>query len=276
MATYEITLGAGSYTLTGTSLGVLCDRVLVLGSGSYALTGTAMGFVYGYIFELGGGAYTLTGTDVGIKASRVLTLGSGAYTLTGTAVSFGLTTAETARASVIVYLFTLTGAADGVADVEIPITSLQARMRSGSPTYLQVVIPGLSEYETYVTDRPNGTMEIDVAYMEDGVYALRETIISVALDDIRVDWGPMSKSISLTGRSQKTYANKAITLHRPIYRATLNGATRYRFAEPVVYLFPGDTVTVDSDVFVANTVSYYVRARRGGMETRMEVAETAA
>jgi hypothetical protein len=235
-----------------------------------------MGFVFGYIFELGGGAYTLTGSDVGIKASRVLSLGSGAYTLTGTPLSFGFATSETARPATIVYLFTLTGAADGTTDVEIPITSLQARMRTGAPTYLQVVIPCLTEYETYVTNRPNGTMEIDVAYLENGAYTLRETIISVTLQDIRVDKGPLSKSISLTGRSQRTYTNKSITLRRPIYKAVLNGATRYRFAEPHVYLFPGDTVTVDSDVFVANTVSYYVRARTGGMETRMEVAETAA
>jgi hypothetical protein len=272
----SLELGAGEYTITGASVGLQKAIRIELDSGSYAVTGSAMGSAWPFVEVLEAGSHTVTGSDVDLLLHRMLSLASGTYAQTGSAMSFGLTTSETARSAVIVYLFTLTGSADGTTDVEIPIKSLQARMRTGDPTYLQVVIPGLTEYETYVTRRPNGTMKIDVAYLENGAYTLRETIISVTLQDIRVDKGPLSKSISLTGRSQKTYTNKSITLYRPIYKAVLNGSTRYRFAEPHVYLFPGDSVTVDDDTFTANTVSYYVNARTGGVETRMEVAEAAA
>jgi hypothetical protein len=272
----KLELGAGDYTITGSNVGLQKAIRITLDSGSYAVIGSAMGSAWPFVEVLEAGSHTITGSDVGLMLNRMLSLASGAHVQTGSTMSFGLTTSETARSAVIVYLFTLTGSADGTTDVEIPIKSLQARMRTGDPTYLQVVIPGLTEYETYVANRPNGTMEIDVAYLENGVYTLRETIISVTLDDIRTDAGPLSKSISLTGRSQRTYTNKSITLYRPIYKAVLNGATRYRFAEPHVYLFPGDSVTVDSDTFTAETVSYYVNARTGGVETRMEVAEAAA
>jgi len=251
MATYELTLGSGSYSWTGESLGLLASRKL----------------------SLEPGAYSLTGSDVGLLFNRKLSLGAGSYLWTGAAMSFGFSASKTARTATIAYLFTLTGSADGTTDVALPITSLQARMRTGDPTYLQVVIPYSAARAGQITARPNGTMEIDVAYLENGAYTLRETIVSVTLRDVRIDEGPMSKSISLTGRSQKTYANKTITLYRPVYQNVTNGVSRYRFAEPHVYLFPGDTVQVDDNTLTANTISYYVRARTGGVETQMEISE---
>ncbi len=112
-----------------------------------------------------------------------------------------------------------------------------------------------------------------MAYRVSGVDTKRETVIQVDLEDIRLDEGTSSKSITLTGHKQKTYSNKSITLYNPTYKNLLNGAIRYRFADPNIYLWPGDTVTVGTDVFVVNNISYNVGISAGNIQTSMEIAE---
>lgn len=168
-----------------------------------------------------------------------------------------------------VYLFTLTGAEDSTTDVEIPMKSFQARLRSGDPTYLQVVIPGM-DYATHINARSNGTLKVDVAYLVDGEYVNRNTIIQANLEDIRIDDGPINSTITLTGHKQETYTANSIILTGAIYKNTINGLIRYRLAEPNVYLRPGDSVTIDTDTFNADVISYFVSPQK----TTMEVAES--
>ena len=72
------------------------------------------------------------------------------------------------------YYFTLTGSADGVADAEIPISSWQARRKSGEPTFLSTVIPWTQVYQDQVDVRPNGTMKVSMAYLLGGVEQYRK------------------------------------------------------------------------------------------------------
>lgn len=66
----------------------------------------------------------------------------------------------TTDGALIRYYLTVTGAADGLDDIEIPMSSFQARRRSGEPTYLSVVIPGLDHAEA-IAARSNGTIRVD-------------------------------------------------------------------------------------------------------------------
>lgn len=197
--------------------------------------------------------------------------------MSGAAIGGGALTYDIVPGQIVgtvAYLFTLTGSTDGLDDIEIPITSLQARLRSGDPTYLKVVLPYSSSNAAAISARPNGDLEIDLALLVDGEYTHRETIISVNFEDVRIDQGPMSQSISLTGHKQETYGSQSITLINPIYKNSINGELRYRFAEPCVHLHPGDSVTVGDDTFNANVITYYCNARRGGVDTAMEIAES--
>lgn len=261
----KIESAPGTYIITGSNVALIVHKITV-GAGSYTITGSNVELVNPKFVITDSGAYTINGSDVEFRINKI-PADPGAYTITGSDVTFKIGTGP-ATVGTIVYLFTLTGTEDSTTDVEIPIKSFQARLRSGSPTYLNVVIPGIS-YASHVTARPNGTMKVDIAWRINGELTNRETIIQANLEDIRVDKGAENQSISLTGHKQVTYSPKTITLSDATYKNTINGEIRYRFPTPNVYLHPGDTVVVDSDTFVAGVISYYVSTRL----TTMEVAE---
>lgn len=172
------------------------------------------------------------------------------------------------------FYFTLTGAADGTTDIEIPIASLQARKRTGEATYLSVVVKDFTNYAAAVAARPNGEMVIDMAYILDGEESIREEILRVDLEDINLYEGPINRSIVLTGHKTQTFATQITTLENPTYKATVSGKTVYRFAKFDPYLNPGDTCVVGDDSFTVDYVVYMASGTIGGPDYKtMEVRE---
>ena len=167
------------------------------------------------------------------------------------------------------FYFTLTGDADSETDVEIPISSFNCRLRSGDPTYLQVVIPG-DDYAAQVAARPNGQMVVEMDYLLSGVSQHREEIVRVDLEDIRTDEGSKKRSITLTGHRTVTYSGKIVDLRHGSYKSVTNGAMRVRCPEPDMYLRPGDTARYDGDSFVVNDISINVSISLRTMEVAEE------
>jgi hypothetical protein len=172
---------------------------------------------------------------------------------------------------VLLYFFTLTGAPDGLADIIIPIESFQARHRSGDPTYLSVVIPGI-DYATAIAARPNGEMVIRMSKAMRGVIYHTEEILRVALESVRVDEGSSNKSITLDGHTTKTYTAKTVALEGVTYYSVNGGRKLYRCATPNIYLRPGDTAAYGTDSFTVGLITYYVST----MQQSMEVSEAGA
>lgn len=168
------------------------------------------------------------------------------------------------------YYCTITGAADGEEDVEVPISSFQARKRSGYSTYLSVVIPGVA-YADAISDRANGEIVIDMAYLIGGVESLREEILRADLEQINIYEGTTSRSITLIGHQEQTFVAKESRLYEPIYKQLVDGELSFRFAAPDLWLNPGDTVRVGDDAFTVDTVVYMVAG--GGGQNVMEVQE---
>jgi len=173
----------------------------------------------------------------------------------------------------IYYLFTLTGKTDNTTDVEIPISSFQARKQNGSATYLQVTIPGV-ESAGQIAARSNGTLKIDMAYKQGGEFLQRKNIIQAELTSIRLDEGTKSKTITLIGYKTESFTKKSMTLTGSTYRSVIDGKVRHRIVKPNIYLNPGDTVTIGDDVFDANVLSYYFMAIKKGINQNMEISES--
>lgn len=173
--------------------------------------------------------------------------------------------------AVIRYFCILTGAADGVEDIDLPLKSFQARRRSGSPTYLSVVIPTV-DYADEIAARPNGSLKIQQAYEQNGIIKQTETIMEVDLEEVRPDEGGTNVSTTLTGYSTSSFSAKAVSLRGVTYRTMTNGKHRYRLARPYVFLNPGDTVTIldDGVVFEIDTMSYFIDA----ITSTIELAST--
>ena len=166
-----------------------------------------------------------------------------------------------------VYLFTLTGEADGVDDVIIPISSFQSRIKSGDPTFLSVVIPS-AEYASYINNRPNGDLVIRMGYKDGDEILLTEIIAQVTFENIAIYEGATNKSITLDGHKTETWIPKEVDLTKASYMNLTDGKLRYR-CKPDLYLRPGDTVNINDDTFVVNSITFSVSS---GLET-YEVAE---
>ena len=159
----------------------------------------------------------------------------------------------------------LTGAADGVADVTLPISSFQCRYRNDDPTYLSVVVPGIA-YSTHISARPNGELVIYGRLVKNGSVYLQAEIVRVDLESIRFDRGGKSKSISLSGHKTTAWVNQSITLTEHTYYSETNGKRTYRFAKPHMGLRPNDTLVVGTDSMVVGMISYAVSPKSQSME----------
>src|SRR5574343_217966 len=166
------------------------------------------------------------------------------------------------------YYRTTTGEADGETDMEVPISSFQARKQTGSSTYLSVVIPGI-DYLDAISARANGDMIIEMAYLIDGVESIREEILRAEIEQINFYKGTGSRSVTLVGHLAQTFVAKESRLYNPIYSQRADGDLSYRFAVPDLWINPGDTARVGDDAFTVDAVIYMVSA--GGGQTVMEV-----
>lgn len=157
-----------------------------------------------------------------------------------------------------VYIFTLTGGADGVDDIIIPISSFQSRTKSGDPSYLSVVIP-TTEYSNEINERLNGKLVVHMGYSDGSKFLLLEIVSEVNFENIRIDEGAVNQSITLEGHKTESWIGKAVNLEGASYMNLANGKLRYR-CKPDLYLRPGDTANINDDSFVVESIAYSVSA----------------
>ena len=155
-----------------------------------------------------------------------------------------------------VYLFIMTGAENGLADVTIPMSSFQSRLRDTDPTFLSVVIPGL-DYLDQINARPDGYLKVMMGYKRDGVIIISEQVAKVEFEDLRYDEGAVNQSITLTGHVAEVYETKTIILEEISYLSYADGEYTVR-CKPDLYLRPGDHVIADDVSFDVTLISYSV------------------
>jgi hypothetical protein len=85
-----LTLGSGSYSLSGHTASLLVSRILTASSGSYSLSGHTATLLHTYAPTFGSGSYSLSGHTASLLLSRVLNAGSGSYTLSGHTASLSI------------------------------------------------------------------------------------------------------------------------------------------------------------------------------------------
>lgn len=169
------------------------------------------------------------------------------------------------------YYFTLTGSPDGLEDIIIPIKTLQARRRNGTPSYLAVTFPNISLYNEVVA-RQNGEMVVEISYWFNNQDNFKTEIARAELEEIRWDRGGNSATISLSGHSDiTTIPKRIITSGKSTYRRISGGKLTHRMAEPEIFLNPGDTVVIGDDEFVVGLMTYAIGTNND--MTFMEVGE---
>lgn len=172
------------------------------------------------------------------------------------------------------YLFTLTGEADGLSDITIPISSFQSRKRSGSPSFLQVVVPGIVFLDE-ISARVHGDMVLKMAFKLHGKIEYIEEFARVHMKDINYSKGARQQSVTLSGRQQTTNDSpKSATLSGVTYHAISGGLRRARTAIPDIFTQPGDTVVAGDLQFTADQITTTVSiSQTGTVTSSMEVSE---
>jgi len=150
-----------------------------------------------------------------------------------------LISAETPIATV--YKCVLTGSPDLV----LPISSFQARIRNGVPTYLEVVVPNASIYADDIADRTTGDIVVSkgASLFPDGTINYAE-IARADFDSLQIDQGGTAYTIRLSGHQTTTYASPATRALTDISTVSQQVDGKRRVRCGVNFLVrPGDTVT---------------------------------
>lgn len=169
--------------------------------------------------------------------------------------------------AIVQYYFNVTGTENGVSDVELPISSFQARRRNDAQTYLSVVVPSY-DFISDIVARQNGKMQIYQGYIYEGELVYKKKIIETVISKVDDYQGGNNNSIVLTGYLSIYYSPKTLNLSgfAPTYKSNQGGKLRYRLAKPSIELNPGDTVIINSDTFVVDTMSYSINAKNQQIE----------
>lgn len=164
------------------------------------------------------------------------------------------------------FRLTLTGAPNGLADVELPLVNVNARLRSGADSYLQATLPYTTDIANSVSARPDGDLRLDhIARSSDGSEVVT-TVCTVALETIQPSRGVNSRSIVLVGHRQSTNSTPASHAIRSLSLQT--GATVTAIMpgfDPLIR--PADTVTTEGVTILVETVS--VQAARSNIQTQL-------
>jgi len=176
--------------------------------------------------------------------------------------------ASEATTAQVIYLCVVTGDADGLDDLTIPIASFQARRRNGESSFLSCVIPDIETYEDAINARSNGDIVIRKGYrFSDGTTQVEEIVRVNFESPIRIDQGHINYTGTIAGTKTWTAGSpKSLTLSGISYRNVgSDGKRRYR-ASVDLFLRPGDTAVYGAEQIEVGLITYYVEPGRESME----------
>lgn len=155
----------------------------------------------------------------------------------------------------------ITGAPNGLSDLILPISSFQSRLRSGDPTFLEVVVPSIVTYSDDIYDRPDGELVVEMVIETPGEDTQYKEIVRVAFDDFAYDLGPKKKTGRISGEKTTTNSEtKTVELQNVATVAMQKNGLRRIRCDIDFFTRPGDTVTwgSDGDTMTAGTVALSV------------------
>lgn len=166
-------------------------------------------------------------------------------------------------------------------DLEMKITSWQARVRDGNPTYLSIVTG--FEYVDQILARQGGRLKIYKGhrYVDEAGGRMLAEIIDAEMDSVRYDRGGRRASVTIVGYVTQTHTNpKTVTLDKVAYQSLqADGKRRLRAGVQVqdmeteispedwdFVIRPGDTVVYEGESMEVGFVSIAVSPTQEIME----------
>jgi len=168
-----------------------------------------------------------------------------------------------------IYTCTLTGAADGVDDAVLPMSSFQFRLYDHGGSYLSVVVPNAVLYAPEISARLNGQIVIRQGYRYGDGSVNASEMARAGQITMRHDTGARNSSATITAGESITFSfdpgvTKRVT---KLINRTLQADGNWQFRTvPIFGLFPGDSVNIDGTAWNVNRVSVAVGRNMQTME----------
>ena len=165
----------------------------------------------------------------------------------------------------VIFTLTLTGAADGLEDLDLPFSSFQHRIRVNTPAYLSCVIPNPDRWIEHIAARGNGQLVVRKGFELPGGIRQMEEIARANFQNVVLDRGSRSGSATVTGNR---HTGPPPPKDWPISGSSFFGIQadgRRRIRAGVdLFLRPGDTCIYGvepDDRLVVDMIQYTVKAR---------------
>jgi hypothetical protein len=175
--------------------------------------------------------------------------------------------ADQMPAAQTIYTLTLTGAADGLADVVIPMASFQSRLQEDGVHYLSAVVPNSRQWAGPISARPHGQWVVKKGYRhQDGAVSLAE-IVRVGFSALAWDRGSSGDAATIYGQSTvPVVASKSVAVTGIQYEALDTTGKRRLRCEVSLFLAPGDRCVYPGGAFVVGEIVHYVGPDMAFME----------
>jgi hypothetical protein len=175
-----------------------------------------------------------------------------------------------------IHICVLTGGHVSLPDIELPISSWQARLRNGDPTYVSAIVPNALTYADAIIARTGGQLKVYKGYQFIDLQGGRflALVAETTLSSIRHDTGPRSSSVTLVGYATITNAAPKTFVYDTLTYKSLQADGRRRWRTGLklnlseamagdTWTFiarPGDTVTHQGESMVVGFISLAVSA----------------
>jgi hypothetical protein len=166
-------------------------------------------------------------------------------------------------------IFVVVLKADGVEDFELPVSSINLRLRDVRGSYVRVIVPNPVDYTDDILARTSGRMVIYSGYKTaDGVRHLEE-LIYANIQNLYFNQGGNSGQLTLAGTRYMTNSNPKTV--------ELEGASRIAKSEdgklsvdaPLdFFIRPGDTASAYGETFTIDLINCMLSASDARMEVQ--------
>lgn len=166
--------------------------------------------------------------------------------------------------SKLIYVCEITGDADGLEDITIPLSNFQYRLYDGGQgAHIEAVISDATTYEDVIRARKNGQIKIRRGQVyADGTYRLSEVARAGELK-VTSNTGDRSSSVTVRGDELKEFNTTSLTKKTDKIvsrRLQANGDFSFQ-VEPLVGIYPGDHVWLDGSEYEVKEISVAVGRR---------------
>lgn len=162
----------------------------------------------------------------------------------------------------VLYRCVLTGAADSLDDVELPLSAIYCRLYSAQPSDHQVTIPFTLDLADAIESRPNGTVRIFQTSQESATGQGGEKLLfEFEAEDAQFHRGAYGSSYTLQGQRQTTNSTPVTTMVGKVFEEGLdfNGGRTWKV--PAFYgVRPGDSAVIDGETVLIDRAQFHASA----------------